>query len=134
MAETELIHRTPYEAIGGETGLRALVDAFYDHMEQDPQAASLRAMHDADLEPMRARLTDWLSGWMGGPAVYGERHPGRPCIASAHQGLGIQQDHAAQWMACMRAALSQADLDPHWSPLVEEAFARLCAAFTVAAS
>jgi hemoglobin len=133
MAETDLTYRTPYDAIGGEAGLRTLVDAFYDRMEQDPEVASLRAMHDADLAPMRERLTDWLSGWMGGPAVYGERHPGRPCIMSAHGGLGIRQDHAVQWMDCMRAALAQTELDSHWSPLVEEAFARMCAAFATAA-
>lgn len=130
--ETVVIERTPYEAIGGEAGVRALVDAFYDRMEQDPDAAALRAMHAADLGPMRDRLADWLSGWMGGPAVYAARHPGRPCIVSAHGGLGIDEAAAVQWMACMRAALAQSTLDSHWSPLVEEAFARMCAAFAAA--
>ena len=124
MSETEVL--TPYEALGGEPGVRRLVDAFYDTMETDPAAAGLRAIHAADLAPMRVRLTDWLSGWMGGPPVYPQRHPGRPCIMSAHAPFVIGADEADQWMACMRRAFDTAEVPKLWRRALDEAFARMC--------
>ncbi len=43
---------TPYELLGGEPGVRALVDRFYDIMDRDPAMAPLRALHAADLAPI----------------------------------------------------------------------------------
>jgi hemoglobin len=117
---------TPYEAIGREAGVRALVDAFYDRMNLNPAFAQLRAIHAQDLGPMRERLTDWLSGWMGGPAVYAQRHPGRPCIVSAHAPFRIDTVLADQWLACMQLALSDCAMPEDWRALTEEAFARMC--------
>jgi len=123
---TALSFPTPYEAIGGEAGVRALTDAFYDRMDQNPAFADLRRMHEPDLGPMRARLTDWLTGWMGGPAVYARRHPGRPCIVSAHAPFRIDAALADQWLACMQLALDQSEMPEDWRALTEEAFARMC--------
>ena len=117
---------TPYEALGGEAGVRRLVDAFYDVMDGDPAAAPLRAMHAADLSPMRARLSDWLTGWMGGPGVYDQRHPGRPCIVSAHAALAIGQAESAQWMSCMEQAIVRADVPQDWRDPLTRAFAKMC--------
>jgi hemoglobin len=117
---------TPFEAIGGETGVRRLVDGFYDRMDHDPAFAALRAIHAADLGPMRARLADWLSGWMGGPKVYAVRHPGRPCIMSAHAPFRIDAVLADQWLACMQLALADTAMPEDWRDLAEQAFARLC--------
>lgn len=120
---------TPFEAIGGEAGIRRLVNAFYDGMDADPAFGPLRAMHQPDLGPMRARLADWLSGWLGGPSIYAGRHPGRPCIASAHAPFRIDAGHADQWLACMRAALDESDMPEDWRAQVDAAFARMCQAF-----
>ncbi|MFN3582817.1 group II truncated hemoglobin [Phenylobacterium sp.] len=119
---------TPYEALGGEAGLRRLVDAFYDAMESDPAFAELRRIHAPDLAPMRVRLTDFLSGWVGGPAVYAARHPGRPCVMSAHADFPIGQAEAEQWAACMRKAMGVADVPPAWIRPLDEAFSRMCKA------
>lgn len=118
--------RTPYVSLGGEAGVRRLVDAFYDAMDRDPSAARIRAMHEADLSPMRERLADWLSGWLGGPAVYDERHPGRPCIMSAHARFVIGPEEAAQWLDCMRQALAAVDVPVEWRGRLVQAFARMC--------
>ena len=118
--------RTPFEALGGEAGVRRLVDAFYDAMGGDPAASDVRALHGPDLSPMRDRLTDWLVGWMGGPPVYAQRHPGRPCMMSAHARFRIGAREADQWMACMRQALARAGLDEPWSGLLDQAFDRMC--------
>ncbi|MGD9601260.1 MAG: group II truncated hemoglobin [Gammaproteobacteria bacterium] len=100
---------TPYELLGGEEALRRLVDRFYELMDQDPAAAGLRRMHAADLSPMRAKLFDWLSEWMGGPARYRER-PDRACMMSAHMPYAIGADERDQWMHCMRTALAELEL------------------------
>lgn len=118
---------TPYDVLGGEAGLRRLVDAFYDAMDTNPAAATLRAMHGADLAPMRARLADWLSGWTGGPPVYFERHPGRGCLMSAHRAFPIGADEVSQWLACMHAAMDQVEVPALWRKALEQAFARMCA-------
>lgn len=119
--------QTPFDALG-EAGVRKLVDAFYDAMENDPAASALRAIHQADLSPMRDRLSDWLVGWLGGPQVYAIRHPGRPCIVSAHAGVQIGPEAAAQWMACMRKAFADTGMEARLRGLLEPAFERMCQA------
>ncbi len=125
-AVSTLPTRTPYEAFGGEPGIRRLVDAFYDVMDGDPAAAGIRAMHEADLEPIRTRLTDWLTVWMGGPKVYAERHPGRPCIMSAHAPFAIGAAEADQWLDCMRKAMLLEPPPAEWREALDTAFARMC--------
>jgi hemoglobin len=125
-AATTMSFPTPFEAIGGEPGVRALVDDFYDRMEANPAFAPLRKIHADDLGPMRARLTDWLIGWMGGPVVYPERQPGRPCVVSAHAPFRIDAALADQWLACMQLALAEREMPEDWRRQTDHAFARLC--------
>ena len=53
---------TPFEWIGGEDKVKALVERFYDLMELEPKYAELRAAHGPDLSAAltaapRARVT-----------------------------------------------------------------------------
>jgi hemoglobin len=125
-AQASHIRATPFDLIGGEPGVRRLVEAFYDVMERDPAMARLRAIHAADLSPMRARLADWLTGWMGGPRVYAERHPGRPCIVSAHAPFPIDARMAQDWMSAMRQALTQTGAGAELRAMLEPAFEGMC--------
>lgn len=126
MSETAGDILTPFDALGGEAGVRRLVDAFYDIMDSDPAATELRRMHQEDLSLIRARLSDWLCAWMGGPPLYAERHPGRPCIMSAHAPFAIGAAAADQWMSCMSQALDQIQAPAPWRGLLEQAFGRMC--------
>ena len=126
MTDSAVLHDTPYEALGGAAGRRRLTDAFYDRMDRDPAFEALRLMHAADLGPMRERLADWMSGWTGGPAVYAQNHPGRPCIVSAHAPFRIDAAVADQWLACMRAALDAVSVSAQWRGPLDDAFARMC--------
>ena len=74
---------TPYELIGGEEAVRALVERFYDLMELDPDFAKLRAVHGSTLEHAREKLFMFLSGWLGGPGLYTERF-GHPMLRARH--------------------------------------------------
>lgn len=123
---SETLAKTPFEALGGEAGVRALAEAFYDAVEREPALRSLRAMHGEDLTAVRARLSDFLIGWTGGPPVYSARHPGRPCVMSAHAPFPIGPEAAEQWMVAMRMALAEVGAPMALRRLLEPAFERMC--------
>jgi hemoglobin len=98
---------TTYQQVGGEQGVRAMVDAFYDRMDTWPDAAVIRAMHPADLSESREKLFEFLSGWLGGPPLYGLKY-GHPRLRARHLPFSIGTPEAEAWMACMRHALAEA--------------------------
>ena len=49
----QLKEKTSYERIGGEHGLRELVNKFYDYMEYGPEAKTVRDLHPKDLRSSR---------------------------------------------------------------------------------
>lgn len=95
---------TPYERLGGTPVLRAIVDRFYDLMDSDPAYAELRAMHAADLAPMRTSLTSFLAGWSGGPRDW---FAGGKCVMSLHRPMAISAETSAQWMGAMGRAVNE---------------------------
>ncbi len=99
-----------YLAAGGESGLRQLVDAFYDIMERDPRFATIRHMHPEDLEITRDKLARFLCGWLGGPSRFREKY-GPISIPAAHQHLDVGEDEREQWLDCMREAIAAQDFD-----------------------
>jgi hemoglobin len=122
------IERTPYAMIGGEAMIRRIVHRFYDIMDSAPEAASVRAMHAADLSPMRERLFEFLSGWLGGPPLYFQR-PDAKCIVSAHRPFAIGEAERDQWMTCMRRAMEDCGVAEDMRALLDMAFLRMAEAF-----
>jgi len=100
--ETETRPATPYERLGGREVLRAIVDRFYDLMDEDPAYAALRAMHAKDLTPMRESLTGFLTGWSGGPRDW---FASGKCVMSAHKPLAIDPSLSDEWMGAMGRAI-----------------------------
>jgi hemoglobin len=94
----------PYDLIGGADVLRRVVDRFYQIMDSDPAAATIRAMHAEDLAPVSERLFEFLSGWLGGPSLYVQR-TGSVCITEPHQPFAIGEAERDVWLLCMRRAL-----------------------------
>jgi hemoglobin len=119
---------TPYQIVGGEAVVRRIADRFYDIMDSAPEAAGIRAMHAADLSPVRERLFEFLSGWLGGPPLYFQR-PDHKCIMSAHRPFAIGPAERDAWMACMRRALEESGLPEEFRTVLDEAFLRLAEAF-----
>lgn len=101
---------SPYQRLGGEAGVRRLVDRFYDLMESRPEAAEIRAMHPASLTTSRDKLFKFLSGWLGGPPLYMEEY-GHPRLRARH--LPFKVDEAARdaWLLCMNQALNEQGID-----------------------
>jgi hemoglobin len=102
---------TPYELLGGDAAIRAIVDRFYDLMDADPAYAALRGLHAADLGPMRGKLCDWFSEWLGGPRRYHAR-PDAVGIVAAHAPHAIDGAMRDQWLACMQRALDDCGASP----------------------
>ena len=100
---------TPFERLGGAVVLERIVERFYDLMESDQAYAELRAMHAADLAPMRRSLAGVLTAWSGGPRNWFVENPGK-CMMSVHGGLPIDAQTAGQWSAAMQRAI--ADVAP----------------------
>jgi hemoglobin len=99
--------QTPYQLLG-EDGIRALTSAFYDIMDTLPEAAGIRTMHAEDLTPMKEKLADYLTGWMGGPPLYGDKY-GTVCMTTPHEPYHIGPEERDQWLLCMDKALEQTD-------------------------
>jgi hemoglobin len=97
---------TPYELLGGEAKIRELASAFYDAMDQLPEAADIRKMHGENLDSIKEKLFQFLSGWMGGPPLYFQEH-GTICLTSPHKPYAINADHRDQWLLCMDKALEK---------------------------
>jgi hemoglobin len=95
-----------YERLGGEARVRALVDRFYSHMDELPEVWGIRKMHAEDLAGSRQKLFDFLSGWLGGPQLYVEKH-GQPFLRRRHLPFPIDDAARDQWMHCMQLALAE---------------------------
>jgi hemoglobin len=121
---SDQVEKSPYEMIGGEAGVRRLVERFYEIMDSSPAAAKVRAMHATDLAPMRKTLFEYLSGAFGGPPLYMSR-PDAKCIMSAHAHFAIGVAERDQWMMCMRGAIESMDLPTASRRLFEEGFFRM---------
>ncbi|MBC7170807.1 MAG: group II truncated hemoglobin [Polyangiaceae bacterium] len=103
----------PFDVLGGEEAIVALVDRFYERMDTLPEAAPIRAMHAGDLEPIKDKLATFLIGWMGGPKRYSEKF-GRVIIPAAHQSFDIGPAERDQWLMCMRRALEDQNVSAEW--------------------
>lgn len=98
--------RTLYERIGGEEAIQNLVSTFYRHMDELEESKPIRAMHAKSLKASREKLFMFLSGWMGGPNLYMEKH-GHPRLRMRHLPFAIDESARDQWMRCMKLALDE---------------------------
>lgn len=102
---------TPYQRIGGEDGIRRLTRRMYALMDQLPQAAAVRALHPADLANSEQKLFEFLSGWLGGPPLFTDRH-GPPMLRARHLPFAIDLDAIHGWLACFHQSMLENVADP----------------------
>ena len=102
--------QSPYELLGGDAKVRELVTRFYDLMDAEPGFAGIRKLHPTDLASAREKLYLFLSGWLGGPPLYAQKH-GHPMLRARHLHAAIGIAERDQWLACMSRAMADAGID-----------------------
>ena len=100
----------PFDQLGGEEGIRRLVDRFYDLMDASPEAAQIRSIHPKSLKQSREKLFMFLSGWSGGPQLYIESR-GHPALRMRHAPFSIGETESSQWAWCIHKALDEMEID-----------------------
>ena len=114
---------TPYELLGGEARLRALVDRFYALMDEVPEYRGIRRLHPPDLAGSREKLRLFLSGWLGGPPLYVARY-GHPMLRARHLPFPIGEAERDAWLACMEEAMMLEDVPEPLRKALAQAFLR----------
>lgn len=116
-------HETPFEWIGGEAKVHALVERFYDLMDLEPKYAELRAAHGTHLERARQNLFWFLCGWLGGPQHYTDRF-GHPRLRARHLPFKIGIVERDQWLQCMDQAMGEVGVDESLRTRLRDSFAQ----------
>ena len=100
-----------YDSLDGEAGVRALVQRFYQLMDELPEARELRLLHPEDLERSANSLFMFFSGWFGGPPLYVNER-GHPRLRMRHFPFSIGARERDEWLWCMDRALDEQEM-PH---------------------
>jgi hemoglobin len=96
-----------YEAVGGESTFRRLVDEFYAGVAGDPL---LRPLYpEADLGPAADRLRMFLIQYWGGPGTYSQQR-GHPRLRMRHAPFRVGPAERDAWLRHMRAAVDSLGL------------------------
>jgi hemoglobin len=98
---------TPFDRLGGETGVRALIERFYDAMSDlEPDLARLHKCDEQGRVTRESRdpVALFFIGWLGGPQDYVARH-GHPRLRMRHAQVPVDTAMARAWMRCMSHAL-----------------------------
>lgn len=110
---------TVYADVGGMAFFDALVDRFYDGVENDQ---ALRPMYPDDLEPGKRALALFLAQYWGGPTTYSDAK-GHPRLRMRHVSFAIGQAERDAWLTHMLAALAEAEIDPEIDQQMQAYFA-----------
>lgn len=115
--------QTPFEILGKD-GIRQLADAFYDAMDELPEAENIRAMHAKHLDEIKDKLYEYLTGWMGGPPLYAAKY-GTVCLTDPHKPYPIGPDERDQWLLCMDSALERINASEELKQMLKEPMYRI---------
>lgn len=106
-------------AAGGESGIRRLIDSFFDRMSSDERFATIYALHPEDKEISRDKLARFLCGWLGGPKLYNEKY-GAIGIPRVHAHLAIATPERDQWLTCMTESVAEQPFAPEFKKYLME--------------
>ncbi|TMN23131.1 globin domain-containing protein [Lentibacillus cibarius] len=108
---------TIYEAIGGFDTIDQLVTAFYKRVGNHPK---LTPIFPDDLTETARKQRLFLTQFFGGPKWYTEDR-GQPMMRRRHLPFEITPERRDAWLACMDAALTEADIEePYRSAIFEK--------------
>ncbi|MFD1886609.1 globin domain-containing protein [Paenibacillus wenxiniae] len=96
-----------YELLGGDEGVRRLVDAFYPKVQKDPLIGPL---FPENIDPVKEKQYMFLSQFFGGPSLFSDQH-GHPMMRARHMPFPITHEKADAWLACMNEALIEVGVE-----------------------
>lgn len=116
----------PFDLIGGEAPVRALVERFYDAMdEHEPALAALHPLEGGKVSrASRDRFALFLIGWLGGPQDYMRLH-GHPRLRMRHGHVPVTLAMRDAWLRAMAIALDDASIAPGVRAFLTEKLADL---------
>ena len=100
-----------YDSIGGEEGVRNLVETFYDIVETNLDAKELHLLHlrGHGVAHSRTEQFNFLSGFLGGPQYYVQKY-GHAHLREMHAHVPIGAEERDLWLACMAQAIDKVGL------------------------
>jgi len=116
--------QSPYELLGKEEGIKALAAAFYDVMDELPEAEHIRKMHAQSLTDVKQKLFEYLNGWLGGPHLYQEKY-GKICLTDQHKPFPINEEARDQWLYCWDKALDKVGADESVKEMIKNPIFRM---------
>ncbi|MFB5267124.1 globin [Paenibacillus enshidis] len=105
-----------YDNLGGEEGVRALVEAFYPRVQKNPLLAPL---FPEDIRPVMEKQYMFLSQFFGGPPLFSEAY-GHPMMRARHMNFPITVERADAWLECMGGALAEVGVEEPFRTFVLE--------------
>jgi hemoglobin len=117
----------PFDVIGGEAAVRALVERFYDAMERtEPALARLHELDEAGRVSRRSRdrFALFLVGWLGGPQDYVAQN-GHPRLRMRHARVPVDVAMRDAWMRAMILALEESSASAEVRAFLEPRFAEV---------
>lgn len=108
----DTVNSSLYDLIGREAGVLNLVKVFYDIVEAEPFAHKLLLLHlrGNGLAHSRVEQFNFLSGFLGGPKLYVEKH-GHSNVRTMHEHVEINAESKDIWLECMDKAIDQIGLE-----------------------
>ena len=89
-------------------------------MASKPEADYTWKWHPQEMDEVKARLTAFVSGWLGGPVTYPQNY-GPPMIAPAAYGVPDRTKERDIWLDCARQALTDTVPEAALRELLDEA-------------
>ncbi|MFD2045358.1 globin [Ornithinibacillus salinisoli] len=107
---------TIFEAIGGFETVERLVTAFYKRVGKHPK---LTPIFPDDLTETTRKQSLFLTQFFGGPQLYSEEF-GHPMLRRRHLPFEITPSRKDAWLACMDAALDEANIEEPYRTAIFE--------------
>lgn len=108
---------TLYSKLGGEDWVQRFTSRFYQLMDTRADAAACRNIHPQSLAGSQQKLFDYLTGWLGGPPLFVEKH-GPPMLRARHLHAKIGEAEISGWLACFHQAWQETVTDAAISEIV----------------
>lgn len=109
---TALRRASLYSLIGGEQGVRRLVETFYDVIEGCAEGHAVHLLHLRGHGVAHSRIEqfNFLCGFLGGPRLYGEKY-GHSDVRLMHGHVEIDAQAKDAWLTCMLMAIDRVGLE-----------------------